>query len=164
MEKLLDKISAYDFLNMLIPGSIVLLFLQKAIYPELAETHIFLSFTFAYVLGVLASRIGSLALEPIALKLGWFKHDYESYVKALDHDEGLSTLSTVANMYRSLTGSALLIGLLRLGQLAPSEYQPALFVIYGISVFLLLFCGWIKQERYIQKRLALLRKDLNGNR
>ena len=164
MDEVIKKVSAYDQLNALIPGSALALSLKYFGYLDIDATNAPHLLVLAYILGLVGSRVGSLVLEPIANHRNWIKRDYESYIKAQRDDDRLSTLTTIANMYRTLTGSTVVLAVLALGSLVPNDYRRWLYIGYGIVCFLLFFCGWIKQERYVARRVNLNRKDADVNR
>lgn len=155
MSELIEKISAYDLLNSLIPGGILVYFMGPLGYFDISNTNIFFLCILAYVLGVVGSRVGSIILEPLAIKFRKIQHNYDSYVLTQKNDEKLTALTAVSNMYRSLAGSLLVLGLLSLGALVPEIYYCWLFVAYGVMCFILFIASWIKQERYIAKRIEI---------
>lgn len=155
MSELVEKISAYDLLNALIPGGILVYFMGLLGYFDISNTNIFFLCILAYVLGVVGSRVGSNILEPLAIKSRKIQHKYEAYMSAQKNDEKLAALTAVSNMYRSLAGSLVVLGLLSLGTLVPEMYHCWLLVMYGIMSFVLFVASWIKQERYIAKRIEI---------
>ena len=163
MDEIIKKISAYDLLNTLVPGAALVFFLRVFGYLEFGEDDALFLVVLAYILGTIASRIGSLILEPLAIKRDWFERDYASYIKAQKDDDRLLTLTAIANMYRTLAGSLIVLAILALGSLVPDGYRLWLYIGYGVAIFLLFFCGWVKQERYVQRRVDIRRKEANDD-
>lgn len=163
MDEILKKISAYDLLNTLIPGAALVFFLRVFGYLDFKAEDVLFLVVLAYILGVVASRVGSLILEPIALRFDWFEHDYTGFVEAQKEDDRLLTLTTIANMYRTLAGLMTVLAVLALGSLVPEVFRLWLYTGYGVSAFLLFLCGWVKQERYVHRRLDICRKEANDN-
>lgn len=164
MDEVINKISAYDLLNALIPGGALTLSLKFFGYLDIDATNALYLLVLAYILGLVGSRVGSLVLEPIAKNQNWVKRDYENYTKAQKDDDRLLNLTTIANMYRTLAGSIVVLAVLALGSLVPIDYRHWLYIGYGIACFLLFFCGWVKQERYVARRVDINRKDADDNR
>lgn len=164
MGEIVKKVSAYDLLNALIPGMVLVFFLKIFNYLAIEESEAFFLLTLSYLLGLVASRVGSLIVEPMVMKVGWIRHDYEHYVKAEKHDDKIIGLTTVSNMYRTLTGSVIVLGIIALGSLVPAGCRFLLYIFYGIACFVIFLFGWIKQEHYILQRVNLYRKDTNDNR
>lgn len=164
MDEIIKKVLAYDLLNALIPGMVLVFFLKVFNYLELEECEAFFLLALSYLLGLVASRVGSLIVEPMAKKIGWIQHDYEHYIKAEKHDDKIIRLMTVANMYRTLTGSVIVLTIIALGSLVPAGCRFLLHVFYGIACFVIFLFGWIKQERYVLQRVNLYRKGTDDDR
>lgn len=105
----------------------------------------------SYVLGLIASRIGSLCIEPLVRKLKpTGKRDYSAFAYAQKLDPKVEQLLMISNMYRSLAGAGVLLVIILLASLLPASHRlPA-----ALCSFIALFVAfWIKQERYVEKRI-----------
>ncbi|WP_276867745.1 hypothetical protein [Enorma massiliensis] len=156
MSEIIQKISAYDLMNTLIPGGVLLYVLQLFGYIDLQTVNAFVELTLAYFLGLIGSRVGSLLLEPIAIKCGLVQRDYPAFIRAQKVDDKITALSAVANMYRTLASSALMVAVLVLFELFPAECR---IVAGGLCCLVLFLCAWIKQEHYVNKRIELNLED-----
>lgn len=163
MNELIEKISAYDLLNSLIPGGALVYFMGLLGYFDISNVNIFFLCIFAYILGVVGSRVGSIILEPVAIRFKKIHHDYGAYTSAQRSDEKLATLTAISNMYRSLAGSLVVLVLLFLGSFVPVMYRCELLIAYGILCFVLFLASWIKQERYIAERIRIDGGDFDDN-
>ena len=163
MDSLMKKMSAYDLINILMPGGVLTYFLGILGYIELEAASILYLVPIAFALGVIGSRVGSLLIEPLALKLKLVERDYASYVKAQAADERLSYLTAVSNMYRTFAGSIVVLAALALGALVPHGFKPFLAIVYGVVALLLFFWSWVKQEGYLARRVKLSGKDVDVN-
>ena len=163
MSELIEKVSAYDLLNSLIPGGVLVYFMGLLGYFDISNVSIFFLCIFAYVLGVVGSRVGSNVLEPIAIKFKKIHHDYGAYISAQKSDEKLTALTAISNMYRSLAGSLVVLALLFLGSFVPVMYRCELSIVYGVLCFALFYASWLKQERYIAKRIEIDKGDSGVN-
>lgn len=65
MDKIIEKVSAYDLLNALIPGGALVYSMKLLGYLDIDEAGALYLVILAYVLGLVGSRIGSLILEPM---------------------------------------------------------------------------------------------------
>lgn len=162
MDEIIKKVSAYDLLNALIPGGALVYSMKLLGYLDIDEAGALYLVILAYVLGLVGSRIGSLILEPVGLKFGWINREYETFVKARKDDVELDRIATVANMYRTLAGSMIVLAVLALGVLVPGAQRCLLYVGYGVSCFLLFLFGWIKQESYVSQRVNIGQKNEDG--
>ena len=101
MDKFLDIISRYHFLNFLIPGVIFLLLLNKlGIYSFNMDNIVVLLFG-GYFAGMVLSRIGSVVIEPWFQKWRIVKYiPYCDFLKAEPKDTKISSILTDNNMYQ----------------------------------------------------------------
>lgn len=87
-DDLLGKISAYDFFNVLIPGALVTYSISEMPLGCYVDSSDWLAlFVMSYVLGLIASRIGSLCIEPLVRNLKPIrKRDYSAFAYAQKND------------------------------------------------------------------------------
>ena len=70
LNELLGKISAYDLFNVLIPGALVTYFASQTPLGSFIDCSNWMALSvMSYVLGLIASRIGSLCIEPLVQNL-----------------------------------------------------------------------------------------------
>ena len=69
MDKFLDKISVYQFLNYMIPGTLFLVLVDILGIYDLSLDNVFLMLFGGYCSGMVLSRIGSLLLEHYLKKM-----------------------------------------------------------------------------------------------
>lgn len=68
MKDLLDKLSSYNLFNYLLPGTLFV-FIEKDTFDFLSmKDNVIVAVFFCYFLGLLASRVGSLIIEPMLKK------------------------------------------------------------------------------------------------
>ena len=155
MDKLLERISSYDILNNLFPGSVLYFLLSENI--QLQQNSILTEFFIIYFLGLLASRIGSLLIEPLCKKLNIIQMaSYEDFIKAESRDKKIEILSSVNNMYRTFISVFILYIFYRItGYIAIQYTRPSQFVETGIIIALLVIfsLSYHKQTNYIRKRV-----------
>ena len=118
MEKLLEKISAYQFLNYLIPGLIFVYSIEYLGIYDLQDDNVLLMLFGGYFAGMVMSRIGSLLFEYYLLKWKFIEFaPYKEFKEAESKDSKVTTLSTENNTYRTLLATF-----------------TVLFIIYGLSL------------------------------
>lgn len=148
LDDLLGKISAYDLFNVLIPGALVTYSVSQMPLGSCIDCSNWLAlFVMSYVLGLIASRIGSLCIEPLVRKLKpTGKRDYSAFAYAQKRDPKVEQLLMISNMYRSLAGA---------GWCSASHY-PACIIVAGISsascgavLFCRLICCFLGQARAV---------------
>ncbi|HJA50855.1 MAG TPA: hypothetical protein H9953_05940 [Candidatus Fusicatenibacter intestinipullorum] len=155
MDKLLERISSYDILNNLFPGSVLYFLLSENI--QLQQNSILTEFFIIYFLGLLASRIGSLLIEPLCKKLNIIQMaSYEDFIKAESRDKKIEILSSVNNMYRTFISVFIIYIFYKItGYIAIQYTCLSQFVETGIIIALLVIfsLSYHKQTNYIRKRV-----------
>lgn len=158
MDKILDKLSSYNIFNYLFPGAVFCVVADRYFIIPLLQDSIIDGLFLYYFVGLVISRFGSIAIEPLLKKLGIIQYsDYAEFVEASKADPKIEILSESNNMYRSLLSAAVLLSLtIFANQLVidhPSlidyvKYAllPALIVLFGFS--------YKKQTDYISKRVS----------
>ena len=98
MEKLLDKLSSYNLFNYLLPGIIFSILLEKITDYSIIHKDIMIEAFLAYFIGLIISRISSLAVEPILQKIKFVKFsDYKDFVLASESDKKIELFSETNN-------------------------------------------------------------------
>lgn len=157
MKDLLDKISSYNLFNYLFPGILFAVFADKTTsYVFLQENFVVGVFIY-YFIGLVISRIGSLLIEPILIKLSFLKFaDYKEFVAASKKDSKIETLSEVNNMYRTLSSMFLLLLFLELYESIETSIpmlKNRTFLVLTGALFGLFLISYRKQTSYITKRI-----------
>jgi hypothetical protein len=157
MGELLKKISSYNIVNFLLPGVLFVLLARLICHVSLPQEDIVVALFLYYFVGLVVSRIGSLALEPILRKMSIVRFsDYKDFLDASAADSKLEVLSETNNMYRTLATLFLLLALLQ-GYQALERWMPALtdwsqpILLLGLIVLFVL--SYSKQSRYINQRV-----------
>ena len=163
MDEMIKKLSAYDLINILIPGWALAFTLKPCGYADITDDNLVSMIVISFILGVIASRVGSLVIEPIAIKFKLVRHDYEHYARAQAADDKLGTLTSVSNMYRMLAGAVVVLAVLALCASVLDEHRNCIYVCLGMASFLLFSAGWVKRERYVAHRVQIFGKDENVN-
>lgn len=151
-DELLGKISAYDLFNVLMPGALVTYFVSQTPLGSFIDCSNWMALSvMSYVLGLIASRIGSLCIEPLVHNLKpTRKRDYSAFAYAQKNDPKVEQLLMISNMYRSLAGAGVLLVIILLASLLPESHRLPAALCSFIALFV---ASWIKQERYVEKRI-----------
>ena len=162
MKDLLDKISSYNLFNYLLPGVLFAVLADGLTSYTFIQSDIVVGIFLYYFIGLVISRVGSLAIEPILKKTSFIKFaDYKDFVLASREDPILEVLSEVNNMYRTLCSLFLLLAALKAYELLAERYpllaSSSPYILVG-SLFALFIFSYRKQTQYITKRI-LSRKN-----
>ena len=156
MEKLLEKISAYQFLNYLIPGLIFVYSIEYLGIYDLQDDNVLLMLFGGYFAGMVLSRIGSLLFEKYLLKWKFIEFaSYKDFKEAELKDSKITTLSTENNTYRTLLATFFLLFIMYGISLIPcvSDFMHSKWmwlVVLALLCVLFLF-SYRKQTSYVRK-------------
>lgn len=154
--QLLDKISPYQVFCNFLPGFLVVNGFCYLSSVALCTHNFFETCIIYYFFGVVVSRIGSVVIEAIFRRFKWIEYaPYNDYLTSLAKDSSLADLSRESNMYRSLlTGSVIVLVIHVANRLYPINWCSGKCFAAFLAVLVLLFSlAWIKQVRYIKKRI-----------
>jgi sterol desaturase/sphingolipid hydroxylase (fatty acid hydroxylase superfamily) len=162
LSDLLDKLTSYNLFNYLLPGAVFAYFAEGSFSIKLVPDDLVTAAFIYYFLGVLASRFGSLFLEPLLKRFGFIKlESYEAFLSASEKDAKIEILVESANMYRTFFSTMLLLLLLsayfKLEVLYPylQEWRTSIGGIFLALTFLL---AYKKQTDYITSRVRKQKK------
>ena len=158
MDKIIDKISSYNVFNYLFPGILYCIICDKYLNFSLIQESLTTGLFLYYFVGLIISRVGSLALEPllILLKVVHFS-DYSDYMRAEKEDEKIALLSEVNNMYRTVLSLILFVVLTVIYNacldLWPELRSVSIYLLLA-ALFFLFLLSYRKQTTYITKRVS----------
>jgi hypothetical protein len=157
MKDLLNKLSSYNIFNYLFPGIIFVALAEKFLHHSFIHQDIVIGVFLYYFIGLVISRLGSLAIEPLLRKISFLRFaEYKDFVTAAKKDEKLEVLSEVNNTYRTLCALFASILILKLYETIEtqipglSEWSAILLITLLLLMFLL---SYRKQTSYITKRI-----------
>ncbi len=157
LTRLLDKISSYDFLNYLLPGSIFCVLLKHLVGYDIIAFSMIENFLICYFVGLVISRFGSLVIKEVMKKVGFFVEvNYKDFLAAEKVDPKLIVLNAVNNMFCSFASAMFLLLLAYL-----VKYIAIIATIVtnhlGVIVVLLLLVLFLfsvrKQTAFIKRRV-----------
>jgi hypothetical protein len=159
MKDFLDKLSSYNLFNYLLPGIVFVVLSEELTHYSLVQDDIVIGVFLYYFVGLVISRVGSLAIEPLLKRVSFLQFaEYEKFVTACKGDEKIELLSEVNNTYRTLISSFLLLLLLKVyeqveGRVPVLEDWRAIVVAVPLTVMFLF--AYRKQTSYITKRVRI---------
>ena len=157
MKELLDKISSYNLFNYLLPGTLLVVILDKFMIYSFVQDNLAVDVFVYYFIGLVISRVGSLVIDPLLKKISFLRFaPYEEFVSASKKDSKIEILSEVNNMYRTLCSMFVLILLflvyrslvLRFSILKYGSPYTVVFILLIMFLF-----SYRKQSEYITKRI-----------
>lgn len=156
MEKLFEKISAYQFLNYLIPGLVFVYSIEYLGIYDLQDDNVFLMLFEGYFAGMVLSRIGSLIFEKYLLKWKFVEFvPYRDFKEAESKDSKITTLSTENNTYRTFLATFFVLFMTYGISLIPCVFdfmhsKWMCLVVLALLCALFLF-SYRKQTSYVRK-------------
>ena len=155
--KLLEKLSSYQILNYLIPGSVFCVLLKHLVGYDVVQFSMVENVIICYFVGMVNSRLGSLILYPILKKTKFIKEaEYPDFVAAEKKDSKVTILSDINNVFRSFANVMLLL----LCALCIKNIDCISNFVIGninwiaiISLFILFLFSVRKQTKFVRNRV-----------
>ena len=157
LKVVIDKISQYNFLTNIIPGTVLCILLKYFVGYDIIPREYYQAAIVFYFVGIVNARVSSLIVEPILKKIHWVKFaPYEHYIEAEKKDSKVKTLNEVNNTYRSYIAVMFVTMLAYIYKNFLTVYSfihkhETLFLI--IILFILFMCSYRKQTNYVRKRV-----------
>lgn len=163
LDKIIDKLSSYNLLNNLIPGSIFCYLLQHICVVDILSNSIVENLFIYYFVGMVVSRIGSIVIEPFVRKTGIVIYaDYGDYIMASKTDSKIDILLETNNLYRTIVAGAFLIIVTKLYIIAEQNIALLSYAtpyILALSLLIMFLLSYRKQTGYIRKRVEKVTRD-----
>ena len=154
---IIDKLSQYNFLTNILPGTVLCLLLHYLVGYNLLLSDYYLAGILFYFAGIVNSRLGSLVVEPLLkrLKILVFA-PYSDFVKAEKQDTKLTVISQENNTYRSYVSVMFIVLLAYLYKitLANIEVVANNEIVILLALLIVLFvCSYRKQTNFVRERV-----------
>lgn len=158
MGEIIKILSTYNIFTNLLPGVLFITLINELSVYNFSSEDILKQSIIFYFVGLIINRIGSIVVEPFLKKINLLKFtDYSKYISVSKKDSKLVTLSEVNNMYRSLTAVFFAFTLIKFYEFFNANIFdiPKTFTVICtyIIVFYLVIFSYIKQTKYIAKRV-----------
>jgi len=158
MSDFLNKLSSYNLLNNLLPGTLFVILLNHFTKYKVSQENLLLNIFFYYFIGLTISRISSITIEPFLKKVKFVTFcDYKTFVDAAKKDIKLDILVETTNKFRVLLAMILLIIIskcfysLNNNFLKISENTQQYLLLIFIAIIYLF--AYRKQTNYVTKRI-----------
>jgi len=162
MDKIIEKISSYHIFNNLVPGYLFLIISSQILGKNLIIDNLIYSFFEAYFIGIIISRISSLLIEKIIVKIWKLKKEpYDNYIEANNIDDKLEILNQDCNMYRSLCTLMIIELVLKIMVMfeIPSFINKDILILVVLILLIILFAfSFVKQSKFISSRVKKISK------
>lgn len=163
--KLIEKISAYQILNYIIPGSVLCVLLKHWVEYDIIRYSMVENVIICYFVGMVNSRLGSLVLKKILKKLKFIQEaTLEDFIRAEKKDSKLTVLSDINNMFRSMANAMLLLllayGFKYIGVIESFVLSNFNWIAM-ISLLVLLLFSFREQTKAVKKRVEENVKECN---
>ena len=164
MEKILEKISAYQFLNYLIPGLIFVYAIEFLGIYDLQDDNEFMMLFGGYFAGMVMSRIGSLIFEKKLLEWKFIEFaPYNDFKKAKSKDSKITILSTENNTYRTLFATFFVLfityGLNLIHCVSVFMHSKWMWLVVLLLLCVLFLFSYRKQTSYVRKSVEYLNQN-----
>ena len=157
LTKLIEKLSSYQILNYLIPGSVFCVLLKHLVGYDIVHFSMVENVIICYFVGMVNSRLGSLILYPILKKTKFINEaEYPDFVTAEKKDSKVTVLSDINNVFRSFANVMLLL----LCALCIKNIDCISNFVIGnidwiaiISLFIIFLFSVRKQTKFVRNRV-----------
>ena len=162
--KLLDKLSSYQMLNYLIPGSVFCVLLKHVVGYDIVHFSLIENVIICYFVGMVNSRLSSLILYPILKKTKFIREaEYSDFVVVEKKDSKITILSDINNLFRSFANVMILL----LCSLVIKKIDCiSSFVVSNInwiaiiSLLILFLFSVRKQTKFVRDRIEANKNDV----
>jgi hypothetical protein len=163
IDTIVGKVSEYNVFNYLVPGAVFMVGLLYVVGTIPFESNIIFFLVTAYAVGMALSRIGSLVVEPILLRIGLIKRfDFEDFVRAEKNDSKLTTLLLESNAYRTMAAVFATLLIAKGAVALQSRFQHwGQSAAWGSSIALVVLFAFShrKMRLYIAKRVDARKEE-----
>jgi hypothetical protein len=157
MKEILDKITSYNLFNYLLPGVLFAVFSDKLTAYSFIQKDLIVGAFVYYFIGLVVSRFGSLIIEPFLKKISFLRFaKYADFISASKKDPKIEVFSETNNMYRTFVAMFLLVGLLKVYEVAELKFSiltglgPSALFLFMLVMFIF---SYKKQTDYIRERV-----------
>lgn len=160
MEKsrfLVDKLSQYELMTNMIPGTVLCWLLDEWVGYHLLPVNGWLCVVVVYFVGLVNGRVGSVIIEPFLKCTGIVTFaPYHQFVEAEKRDAKVTLLSQVNNMYRAFLSVFFVVlaaWLLKSIELKWAIEEDVRNFILAVMLLVLFLLSYRKQTSFVKKRI-----------
>lgn len=153
MEKIIEKIEIYHFINYLLPGTIFVAIFNKIFENNFFDSNIVIAVIEYYFIGLILSRISSVLLQPIFKKTKIIKYaDYNKYIKSSKEDDKLEILQREANQYRTYIATFIILAIVQ-SYICITNKNFTIILVLFVGLAILFTLAYKKQIKFIVDRV-----------
>lgn len=162
---ILSKISSYNILNYLIPGSVFCVLASKLTEGDFTGNDLLTSLILFYFAGLVVSRVGSLLIEDPLRKVKFLAFaTYSDFQEAEKKDKKVEILSEANNVYRTFTSVFLMLFVTKVYFYIKEVCNipdAIMELIVLASLFILFLLSYRKQTKYVFNRVKNITDKTN---
>lgn len=157
VKNIFEKLSSYQLFNFFYLGAIFILLIKYHGLDIMSEMSTGIFLLSSHFMGLTLSRIGSLIIEDSMIYSHFIEEfDYKEYANAEKKDSKIQLLLEIANTYRTLSATFLVLTILILAfhffPISCMSPRCCLGLLYFL-LFLLFAIAFKKQYKYLIKRI-----------
>lgn len=159
MEKIIEKLEIYEFINYIFPGVIFGTIFTKIMHKNFFDSNIVIAIIQYYFVGLVLSRIGSILIKNILEKLKVVNFEqYEEFFKCGKKDDKVDLLQREANQFRTYIATFICLFVIEgyLCIINKTFYEIILLFIVLTIIFII---SYKKQIDFIIKRINAVLKE-----
>ena len=153
IKELVERLSSYNLFNYFFPGLIFVEILKETTDFNLYREDLLIGVFLYYFIGLVISRIGSIVIETLLLKMGFIKKiNIPKLISLIQNNIKLELLYEVSNMYRTITSMFLILIVLKGYDIIKNQdfnYNNFCQISIGILLFVLFLFAFRKQNEYV---------------
>ena len=157
--KFFEKISTYQILNYMIPGSVLCMLLKYLVGYDLLAFSLIENIIICYFVGMVNSRLSSLVLKPILKKTKVIiEADHKDFIRAEKGDSKLTVLSDMNNTFRAFANAMVLLLIayaLKHFAVIEAFVMKNLNWIAIVSLLIVFILSYRKQTSYVKERVEI---------
>lgn len=167
LKLVIDKLSQYNFLTNILPGSVLCIILKYLVGYDLIPDDYYQAGIVFYFVGMVNSRLGSLVVEPLLKAILWVKYaPYSDFLQAEKEDSKITLLSQENNVFRSYVTVMFISAIVYIYKNYSLDWrclmrdEPLVLIISLLVIFLFAFR---KQTSFVRKRVEKFIKKSKEN-
>lgn len=157
LKLVIDKLSQYNFLTNILPGTVLCIILKYIVGYDLIPDDYYQAGIVFYFVGMVKSRVGSLVIEPILKAISWVKFaPYSEFLRAEKEDAKLTILSQENNVFRSYISLMFISILGYIYKSCSLDLRLSLnneSLVLIVILFVLFLFAYKKQTSFVRKRV-----------
>ncbi len=167
LKLVIDKLSQYNFLTNILPGTVLCIILKYLVGYDLIPDDYYQAGIVFYFVGMVTSRLGSLVVEPLLKAILWVKYaPYSDFLQAEKEDSKITLLSQENNVFRSYITVMFISAIIYMYKNYSLDWrclmrdEPLVLIISLLVIFLF---AYRKQTSFVRKRVENFIKKSKEN-